>query len=1139
MITIKITKNIVPPPSSSKYRYFFISTLALSLLENPVYSADECGTGSTVVCSSSNNPYASGIKYTVNDEFTLNIESGVEIDRPLGTDVRGIEITGNSSDAVTVNIADNVKIQTQGKYPGGVYLIGSGPLSINSGANIDIAIPSNLEEIGGGKWGLQASLVDAAGVDDVSIVQRSGSTITTSGADTGGLYGTNHGLGGVKITTDGTIELTDSSTFAVNATSWNPASTGIVSITQGSTGYISINGEDSLALYSLNYGLGETLVETRGTLESFKTYSDAILAYAANTSSQADVIVRAANTANILTKGDNSNGVSAIQSGLGDVHIISSAKISTEGGTSHALVARIENSTSTGSASIVLDSSLLSTTGNASHGAYATTAGPANASITMGAGTSVIVSGAESVGAYASTTGNASIITQGRLNASGEFGVGAAAISEADAASLTVEAGSLITGGWQANTNDLGSSTNFAAAGAVLGSATGSTLLNMGTINAGSDRAVLDTGRSTAKPGSLTIDNHGLLSGFVELSPGGQNNLNNHNGATIELRHFADTDGDGVRDTKRVAVSDFGSSTSTFTNSAGATVRLAPTGAPATFDNSFFYIPTTGIDKRSLPADVYAIERDGIVQAQLTNLGEFRNAGVIDLRGSQIGNTLLMTGAASATSAPGTNVFVSEGGQLLLRGGGLSASLNDPTKLFADMLIVDSTRLGAGGPTRIQLDYNPATMGVLTSGNGMELVEVRDATRSAAGAFVLGNRIAAGAYEYTLQQGGVASDTGDGNWYLRSHLNMNSPEQPTPETPTPPPTPVVEVPNYRNEVPTAMVVPALAHRLGLGVLGTYHDRAGEDNALLAQGSALQGYARATESPEEKRSWGRVFGETGKIRNGGNDQSSRYQSFSDKGARYDFDFYGFQLGLDLHRQLNDDGSRNIGGVYLGLSHAKADVDGALQGRAGEVTMDGYSLGAYWTLLGASRWYIDAVAQATLYEGIEARSTANEKIKPSGWGYTASLEAGYPFALKGNWTLEPQAQLIYQRVMLDDTERDTYGIIQFKDSDALYGRLGGRLVKQWEREGGKETSAWLRANAWHSFGADAQTSFASLNGENTVTLSNDLGGSWAQVGLGVTHQVNNNLNAFIAADYNQGLDHSNNRSLSGRVGLQYVW
>ncbi|MGO4842048.1 hypothetical protein AB4144_58275, partial [Rhizobiaceae sp. 2RAB30] len=99
-------------------------------------------------------------------------------------------------------------------------------------------------------------------------------------------------------------------------------------------------------------------------------------------------------------------------------------------------------------------------------------------------------------------------------------------------------------GGWQQDVTGIGPSPDFGlpAAGIVLGSTDGTaTLTNDGSIGALSDRAVF---------GDPLIINNGVMTGFVTLT--GVNQFSNN--GSFEVRHFADTDGDGIRDVSRVSV---------------------------------------------------------------------------------------------------------------------------------------------------------------------------------------------------------------------------------------------------------------------------------------------------------------------------------------------------------------------------------------------------------------------------------------------------------------------------------------------------------------------------------------------------------------------------------------------------------
>ncbi|RWI89889.1 autotransporter outer membrane beta-barrel domain-containing protein [Mesorhizobium sp.] len=223
---------------------------------------------------------------------------------------------------------------------------------------------------------------------------------------------------------------------------------------------------------------------------------------------------------------------------------------------------------------------------------------------------------------------------------------------------------------------------------------------------------------------------------------------------------------------------------------------------------------------------------------------------------------------------------------------------------------------------------------------------------------------------------------------------------------------------------------------------------------------------------------------------------------------------------------------------GRAASRATFKPSYGGKAGTASMNGYSLGGYWTHTGLSGWYVDAVLHSTWYDGIRANSVLGESLRSKGWGGAASLEAGYPIKMSGGWTIEPQAQLIYQRVSLDDGA-DRFGMVDYKDADAVYGRLGGRLVKTWSTDDGWPITTWARANIWHSFGAQATTTFANLAGGNPVALNTDLGGTWGQIGLGASGQVTRNVSVLATADYNFALGSGRGQGIAGRAGLKVAW
>lgn len=353
-----------------------------------------------------------------------------------------------------------------------------------------------------------------------------------------------------------------------------------------------------------------------------------------------------------------------------------------------------------------------------------------------------------------------------------------------------------------------------------------------------------------------------------------------------------------------------------------------------------------------------------------------------------------------------------------------------------------------------------------------------------------------------------------------------------------------------------MAIPALASKFGFAMLGTYHDRVGEDysdptpaattrtvwckDAARNYRCTITSEANATYAAGQSRYpvWGRLFGASGNVGYSGFGDDARLNKFYKSGPSYSFGFAGFQLGIDLYRQPSGDGVRDVAGLFIGAGRIDSDVQRVYGGKAGSTSMDGYSFGGYWTRKGASGWYIDAVAQGTWYDQVTAESVLGEKLNSSGWGFAASLESGYPFALGAGWAIEPQAQLIYQHVAIDGGG-DSFGQIHIEGTDTLYGRLGARLTKNWSMENGNRVTTWARANVWHALGADAKTTFSGPLGFNSVVLRTDLGGTWGQVGVGVSGQVTQNASIFAAADYNFGFDSGKDHSISGRLGAKFTW
>ncbi len=1129
----------------------------IGLPVNPALAADECGAASPLgvaTCDNAlDNPYAAGITYN-SPTHTVNVGTGIEVNRSTGLDFNGVTLVGGAG-ALTVNLAEGVIITTEGLRADGVEVRGTGNISITSGADISVNATS---ADGSGTNGLFGW--NMGGVGDIVISQLENSTITVTGDEGSGIFGLNQGSGSIVLTSAGTISTAGLLGYGLNAMSY-PGGGGDTTVILTETGSILTDGRRSAGLYSLNYGTGDAIAIAHGAITTRQYSSDGILADINSATSAGNALVTVSDTANIHTIGDESNGAWALNWGLGRAEISSAATVVTDGIAANGLHSNIRNAGSTAAATIdLVGNGSVVTNGELAHGIHARNIGSGAADMTMGSGTSIQTHGnrangvnglsvggstsfLQASGAVITATGQqafgvnlegqttASADLRGTVTSTGEFGVGAATFATAGAADMVIDAATVVTGGWQADVASLGADTARPSAGVLMGSGVSSQLTVRGIIGAGSDRAIADIGRQAATPGNLTVDSTGLVTGFIELAGGGTNTYNNNAGGLFDVRHFADTDGDGTRDTKRVSISDFGAASSSFNNLAAGIVRLAPVTGETTVDATDYYLLTTGIDSRPLEASYYTLDRAGVVQGQFTNLGTFSNAGVLDLRGSATGNTLVMTGNAAAGGAAGNGVFVSDGGWLLLNTV-FNAGVPDGgrTGSFSDALVVDGTALGTGATT-IAIDRREGA-GAWTPGNGILVVEVRDKAASADDAFVLNGdfvvdgeqAIVGGAHRYALFHNGVMGDIADGNWYLRN-IGLS------------PTVPVYE--DYPKVLQPLIDVPTLQQRVGNRYWNDPTPRTPQtvfckdpsQNFQCVVTDDQAEYYLSDDSRtviETNGIWGRIEGAHGHFE----------PSTSTSDARYDNNIWAMQAGLDGLLSESDRG-KLIGGLSVRYGQGSANITGP--DSRGSINSDAYSLGGTLTWYDTSGFYVDGQAQATWLDSDLSSATLGRTLVDgnNGFGYALSVEAGSRIEMDTHWTLTPQVQLTYTNVRFDSFT-DPFGArVSLRDGDSLRGRLGLATEYQtrWKEDDGTVSrfSGYGLANLYNEF---LNGTRVSISGVDAVSRDDRL---WGGLGLGGSYNWNDDkYSIYGEVSAQTGLAHfGDSVSIGGTLGLRVKW
>ncbi|KJK14424.1 autotransporter [Pseudomonas sp. 2(2015)] len=477
------------------------------------------------------------------------------------------------------------------------------------------------------------------------------------------------------------------------------------------------------------------------------------------------------------------------------------------------------------------------------------------------------------------------------------------------------------------------------------------------------------------------------------------------------------------------------------------------------------------------------------LNARLGNTGlvDLRNSGDGQGRLTVIGNYFGNEGRLAVNTVLGTDDSPSD--RLVISQGAISG----------DTALLVTNLHGPGG---------------LTRQDGILVVEAANGATSTDTAFTQTQRLSAGAFDYRLFKGGITPGS-ENNWYLSSALVAPADGRPPPlaapapglaELPRAIPGQVI--PLYRSQASLYAAAPRAAALIGQFNLGTFHQRQGDQRLLSEQGALAA-------------SWAQAHG------------YSFHQSWSGSvSPSLDGNLYGYKAGQDLFASPSAADYRQHIGVYVGHSRLNGDVKGYAQGFAdrpvGDLRLDGDSAGVYWTLIGPQHGYLDMVVQYTDLDG-RARSEDGEKIDLDGHAWGSSLEVGRPFALSNQWSLEPQAQVLVQKVSLDKVQ-DGVSTVSFDTRTEVSSRLGLRLEGNL-RAGTTPLQAYLQTNIWHADGGHDSLVFAGVDQVRTDYRSTSL-----EVGTGLVAQLHKQFSVHLGIDYASNLDSRQQERVGANLGIR---
>jgi outer membrane autotransporter protein len=489
----------------------------------------------------------------------------------------------------------------------------------------------------------------------------------------------------------------------------------------------------------------------------------------------------------------------------------------------------------------------------------------------------------------------------------------------------------------------------------------------------------------------------------------------------------------------------------------------------------------------------------------LTIGGDLSNAGVINLAAAsgQTGNVLNVAGNYTGTNG---QVVLNT---LLNQGGSATQS---------DRLVIGGN---ASGSTTLRV--NRSGTGAATVGDGIQLVQVNGT--SAANSFHLATPVQAGAYQYLLYQGG-ASDAG--GWYLRSEFE---PATTTTDAPTgsnagtatsgitsTAASRAAAQTAYRPAVTGYALTPLLVTDYGFTMLGRLQERVGD----------LASVEAASQPASKNGVWGRIGGQN---------------LDADAGDRFSADERTFfaQFGKDWTLSRGANGGSTHAGATVSFGSTSASfadsargLTGQLSDATGTVETQAQSVGGYWTKYLPDGTYFDGVGQLTHYQN-QYGDVYGGSGRQNGFGAGVSGEAGKPFSLGvGGLAIEPQAQLLYQYVHLNHFD-DGIAQIGANTTNALRGRLGFRLFRANLGNDAKNSTLtpYLIADVLHDFFSPGQTSIGG------VTLQNELGKTWYDIGVGVTGSFGKRSELYANVTYAHSISGDYRRNVFGQAGYRFSW
>jgi len=238
--------------------------------------------------------------------------------------------------------------------------------------------------------------------------------------------------------------------------------------------------------------------------------------------------------------------------------------------------------------------------------------------------------------------------------------------------------------------------------------------------------------------------------------------------------------------------------------------------------------------------------------------------------------------------------------------------------------------------------------------------------------------------------------------------------------------------------------------------------------------------------------------------------SRFNASLDSGVDYSQKQQGLSFGADAPVPVGN------GQLLLGLmgGYSKSDLDIG-RGTSGEV--DSYYVGAYGTWLSEGGYYVDGVLKLNQFHN-ESKVAMSDGTKAKG-DYSSkavggSLEVGKHITLSDAYFVEPFAQV--SSVWIDGSSYTLDNGMQARtrQTQSVLGKVGSTVGRSFAMKDGGVVKPYARLALAQEF---SRSNDVSVNGQR---FDNDLFGSRAELGAGVSVSLSEHLQVHADFDYMKG-------------------